>query len=129
MKHIERSVIEEQLEKVKVFFSDRLLKCSMPLYHNWSQAYGLVMMSAIELNRIPKRNTVLRWLREDYCPNSHRMVTTLRRLALLNGYHIEQLGNIANDQSVMNFPFTLSLEFNNEQKEWIDLYMSKESKL
>lgn len=128
MKHIERLVMEEQLEKVKEFFSDTLLKCSMPLYYNWSQAYGLVMMTAIEFNRIPKRDTALRWLREDYCPNGHRVVTTLRRLALLNGYSIEQLGNIADDQSVTNFPFTLSLEFNDEQKEWIDLYMSKESK-
>lgn len=126
MKHIERLVIEEQLEKVKEFFSDRLLKCSMPLYYNWSQAYGLVMMTAIEFNRIPKRDTVLRWLREDYCPTGHRIVTTLRRLALLNGYCIEQLGNIETEQSAMNFPFTLSLEFNNEQKEWVDLYMNKE---
>lgn len=126
MKHIERLVMEEQLEKVKEFFSDTLLKRSMPLYYNWSQAYGLVMMTAVEFNRIPKRDTVLRWLREDYCPNGHRIITTLRRLALLNGYCIEQLGNIENDQSVMNFPFTLSLEFNNEQKEWVDLYMNKE---
>ena len=126
MKHIERLTMEEQLEKVKEFFSDTLLKCSMPLYYNWSQAYGLVMMTAIEFNRIPKRDTVLRWLREDYCPNGHRAVTTLRRLALLNGYCIEQLGNIETDKSVMDFPFTLSLEFNNEQKEWIDLYMNKE---
>ena len=126
MKPIERLVMEEQLEKVKEFFSNTLLKCSMPLYYNWSKAYGLVMMTAIEFNRIPKRNTVLRWLREDYCPNGCRAVTTLRRLALLNGYCIEQLGNIENDQSVMDFPFTLSLEFNNEQKEWIDLHMNKE---
>ena len=124
MKVIERSVIEGQLEKVKEFFNDRLLKCSMPLYHNWSQAYGLVMMSAIELDRIPKRDTVLRWLRNDYCPNGYRLITTLRRLALLNGYQIEQLTKLSKDKTVMDFPFTLSLEFNKEQREWIDLHMN-----
>lgn len=126
MKHIERTVLEEQLEKVKEFFSDTWLKRSMPMYYDWSQAYGLVMMTAIECDRIPQRNTVLRWLRSSHCPNGCRTITTLRRIALLNGYRDEQLGHISNDQSALDFPFTLSLEFNAEQKEWIDRHMNKE---
>lgn len=126
MKHIERSVMEEQLEKVKEFFSDTSLKCRMPLYYNWSQAYGLVMMTAIEFNRVPKRDTVIRWLRNDYCPNGYRLITTLRRLALLNGYQTEQLTKLSKDKTVRDFPFTLSLDFNVEQSEWIDLHLNKE---
>lgn len=120
---ITKEQLTEYIDKAKeIFLNKDLLAHGGPKY-NWSWIEFMVVTSMISQKKVPQIGTIKRWITRRYCPISYKAGTTIRKIALVNGYDLNSLQNFGPEVNLSTYPFTLTVEITEQQRKWINTYL------